>query len=217
MTLAVDSAVEGFDGYSASPSWSHTCSGSDRLLLVCIAYQRASGYVSGVTYNGVAMTMVARADGVGGIDPTAEIWKLSNPATGTNTVAVSSGTSAVSLGGSVSFTGANQNDATNTSYATNTGSDNSPTVNITSSGGEIVVDCVQGALSNGSAEPSPGGGQTVFASGTLVVQGHASSYEAGASTTTMSWTGTASAPYWGIAAVAVKPKKSQGFFRAGIF
>lgn len=80
MAIAYDSASNGSGG--SSYSFSHTCSGSNRLLLVTTTTGASSGTTS-VTYNGVSMTKQTSRDG--GYH---EIWYLFNPDSGTNTIQV---------------------------------------------------------------------------------------------------------------------------------
>lgn len=92
-------------GSTTSASWSHDATG-DNLLIVVLSFR---GNVSGVsvTYNGVAMTQI-------GTETTctagqyAQLWifKLANPATGSNTVAVSWSGSQGCSGCSASYSGA---------------------------------------------------------------------------------------------------------------
>lgn len=100
-------------------TWSHTCNGSDRLLLVHMCVQN-SNLVTAITYNGVSMTKLL---GPTGLYATQEIWGLLNPATGSNTVSVTF-TGNIYVGGcSTSYTGVKQTglpDASTSGDATQT-------------------------------------------------------------------------------------------------
>jgi len=102
-------------------SFSHTCTGTNRLLIVAV--NNPNQDITGVTYNGVAMTQQLAPTGAGNL----AVYSLLNPATGSNTVA------ATGMGGStsvmviaVSYTGVKQsafpdsknNDTTNTNVRT---------------------------------------------------------------------------------------------------
>ena len=90
MAIAFDSAtVANDEGTTPSPfSFNHTCSsGSNRLLLVGVS-QFGGDTVTGITYNGVAMTQLVKTTAAWG-GPTGYIYGLLNPASGTNAVAVS--------------------------------------------------------------------------------------------------------------------------------
>lgn len=89
MAIAFDAASNG------STSWSHTCSGADRYLFVYTTTNSAGG-VSGVTYNGVAMTKLASRSG-----DFMNLWGLASPSSGTNTISIT-GTGA---GVAASYTG----------------------------------------------------------------------------------------------------------------
>lgn len=105
MAIAFDAANNGTLNNTNNISWSHTCSGSNRMLfVVCSAL--SGDEITGVTYNGVAMTQVAK---VASWSPSYfYLYALQAPATGTNTVEVTTATSNYKSGCSVSYTGVNQ-------------------------------------------------------------------------------------------------------------
>ena len=92
-TIAFDAHTEaGAVDIAAPPAspqtFSHTCSGSDRLLVVTVEMRGGSGgVITGVTYAGVAMTQVTTESISGSAHCT--IWYLVAPATGSNTVSIS--------------------------------------------------------------------------------------------------------------------------------
>jgi hypothetical protein len=195
MALALDAATPG-----VGDSFAHITSGTNRALLVSVFIPNAET-ISGVTYGGVAMTKVGGAL-IPGENQPSEIWKLSNPASGSNTVTISHSAAAEPLSCAISFTGAEQNTANLTgTVATATGTSTQPTVNVASAAGEIVVDSVGTSL---LTSLTAGAGQTERA--TLPGAGEfrfGASTEAGAGTVTMSWTGNV-APNWALVAVSVK-------------
>lgn len=71
-------------------SWSHTVANqSNRILLVFIFYWNDSRTISGVTYNGVALTHLAGPIASGAdARRSMTVWYLLNPAIGTNTIVV---------------------------------------------------------------------------------------------------------------------------------
>lgn len=201
MAIAFDAASEaGTPAYATSLSWSHTCTGDNRILIVGLSFFLTVTDVA-VTYNGVAMTLVDNAVGGNGGKPW--MFRLVAPATGSNTIAASWTTSSSCAGGGMSFTGVSQSAPLGTA-AKNTGASTTPTVDVTSASGELVVDVVSNANAGGA--PSVGADQTErynqLGSGTNNVYG-AGSHEAGAATTTMSWTIVST--NWGIVAVPLKP------------
>jgi hypothetical protein len=99
MAIAFDTAVTG----DAHAGYSHTCTGTNLGLFVGIL---TDGTVSGCTYNGVAMTLVASI--LGSPAGNSEyLFYLSNPATGAHTVQAS-GSTATQLAQSASYTGVSQ-------------------------------------------------------------------------------------------------------------
>lgn len=92
MAVAYDNSSNSGSLTGSSTSFSHTTSGSGRLLLVGV-YQQ-SGSVSSITYNGVALTSLATTSLFGAIRMT--VYYLLAPASGSNTVAVT-------LSGSTNF------------------------------------------------------------------------------------------------------------------
>lgn len=111
-SVAFDAAASNKVLSSNTVSWSHTCSGTNRVLLVDVALGVSSAgdtQTAGVTYNGVAMTSIGKvhtnASNVGWV----ERFVLIAPATGSNTVAVTASASVASIcGGSMSFKSASQ-------------------------------------------------------------------------------------------------------------
>ncbi len=106
MAIAFDAASGRHTGTASSATLAHTCSGSDRVLVVSIKVA-AGNTVSGVTYAGVAMTQL-----VTGTTPTvatrAYMFILVAPALGTNNiVATFSGSNAFGMSGA-SYTRARQ-------------------------------------------------------------------------------------------------------------
>lgn len=111
MSIALDSYTNGTIATSSGESWSHTCSGSNRILWVLTYDGGGAGTVTGVTYNGVSMTLLDSVDDGGIIN---SLWYLLAPATGEHTVqVVTTGGSCANGGCSSSYTGALQSAPTN--------------------------------------------------------------------------------------------------------
>jgi len=106
--IALDTSTNGGNATATSLTFSHTCSGSNRILHVAVATPTADNtdYVTGVTYGGIAMTRVDtfRSPGLGG----AYLYELVNPALGANNVVISASGSVPIYGASLSHTGALQ-------------------------------------------------------------------------------------------------------------
>lgn len=106
-------------------TWSHTCTGANRFLAVDVSLLSAGQTVTGITYNGVALSPITGASGstvtsFGRV----ECWGLVNPASGANTIAVTLSGSVTSAATAVSYTGVNQSaptEAGNFAQATNIG------------------------------------------------------------------------------------------------
>lgn len=90
--------------------WSHTCSGSDRLLPIGISfYQTGVQSINGITYNGVSVTQLATFSPQNRGGTGNSFWYLVGPSTGTNNVSVDMSAPAVQfMGTSVSYTGVDQ-------------------------------------------------------------------------------------------------------------
>lgn len=213
MAIALDAQAglieNGFQA-GATESWSHTCTGSDRLLVVSVMLWQdvaGTGTISGITYNGVAMT---KAQGVTNGAMRAEIWYLANPASGANNV------SATIVGAtddrkfrSVSYTGVDQASPLDASNSASAGTGN-PSVAVTT----IADNCwVQDAVAKfGTGVATVGGGQTAVMNDVTGNTLGAGSYEGSktpAGSVTMDWT-QASANDWVSVAMSFKPSTSSG-------
>jgi hypothetical protein len=191
---------------TASLSWSHTCSGSDRCLVVSVV-TRGAQTVTGVTYNAVALTLIGATANSSIVR--VEQWRLVAPATGSNTIAVTLANAATTVEGfGVSYTGVHQTSPTATSTGA-TGNNDTPTVTIASATDERVVDVIgqkqdpsgAEALTVGASQTSRGEESTTNGA-TIHLQGGVSE-EQGAVSTTMSWTGHDNV--WAIRATGLKP------------
>jgi hypothetical protein len=200
VAVAFDAASSSNTGGS-SLTFSHTCSGSDRLLIVGVSVD--SGHtVSGVTYAGAAMTQIGTAT-AGNVR--AYLFSKVAPATGANNVVVSlaGGGSSETSAGAISFTGVSQANPLGT-VGTNSGtSGTTASVAVSSDTDEIVVDVV----SVNSSTPTVGADQTSRWADARGSTKGAGSTETGAASTTMSWT-VGSGDHWAIVAIPVRPVKT---------
>jgi hypothetical protein len=134
----------------SSISWSHTVTTSGTNLLLAVGViSDASGAnasaVSGVTYNGVSMTLATvGADTSGTVRMRAYIFYLTAPSTGSNTIVVSAsiGSSQHIKGWAISLTGVNQSSPLDTSQSSHLNSSASLT---TTANNDWIVDCIGGA------------------------------------------------------------------------
>ena len=204
---AVDS-VSSFASNGAGPfTWSHTCSGSDRLLRVTTSHFDSSDTVTGVTYNGVALTAVPSGSTNNG-QYYITAYYLIAPDTGTHDIVVTVSGSVFDFGaGAISYTDAHQTTPLGTAV-TATGTSTTPSVTVSSAADELVDD---GLVIIHGGTLSVGAGQTqrwnaIATSGFIK---YAGSTEGGAASTTMSWSNSSSQT-WAIVAVPIKPVGGGG-------
>lgn len=184
---------------------SHTVAGSNRFLVVSVQWSDTTNTrtVSTVTFGATSLTRLGgAANGTTGSD----IWYVNNPAAESRTITVTmSQTTDRITAGAISFTNVNQTTQLG-SIATNTGSDDTPTVNTTTVTGDMVVDsaCMAADTTQTAGasqteryeQRGAGGGQNQTGAGSTEV--------ATGTTTTMDWTFGSSAA-WATCAVALKP------------
>ena len=209
MAVTFDAVGPNSAGTSAtgtSLSWSHTCTGSNRLLVVGVAVGTVTSdasLVTTVTYNGVSMTSASKVHSNGSSNGYIQMFYLIAPATGANTVAVTNNSSADLAGGSVSFAGVNQSTPTS-GLATNVGNGTSGSVSVSTNVGDMVID----ALCNGSGFASGTSLQTtrwlINANSNSAAGNGASSTAAGAAgSVTMGYTNF-NLDWWGLIGINIK-------------
>lgn len=211
MAIAFDAAASVGSNTGTPFTWSHTCTGSNLVLLVAVSL-RGQTTVSSISYNGVALSKLdSDTTGTTGSDARSELWALVNPATGAHTVSVALSGSDRAAGVSVSLTGASQTGgaATFGTAAKANGTGTTPSVVATSAAGELVIDALGLYIAGANPTLTVDGSQTENAQdrstngGGSNVKG-GSSREAGAASVTMSWS-NADSRAWAIVAVGVKP------------
>lgn len=200
-------ANSGYKTASSSYSFNHTVStGNNRYLLVGVSMLSVAGSsVTGITYNGIAMTFIgAIASASGAVR--SEIWGIVAPATGTNAVAITLSTGLDSIAGAISFTGVHQISPTegyNSATATNVGAADA-TVNVTTvADNDWVVDTVatdDTAITVGAGQSSRWNVTGTLGSGAGSTEGP----KTPAGAVTMSWTNVAALATWSIGAVALR-------------
>jgi VCBS repeat-containing protein len=206
LAVAVDStSVGSIPPGSASDTFSHTTSGSDRLLLVGISFGQDNGEtVTSVTHNGTNLTKLGSIDNSDNASARVEIWSLVAPTTGTHNVVVNlSGVSHIgAVIGAISFTGVEQS-APLGAFAGAQGNSNAPSVTVTSAANELVFGIAAYEDSN-SADFTEGAGQTEQWNLFQAKANGTASTEAGAASVVSSWT-IPSSFKWAAAGVSVKP------------
>jgi immune inhibitor A len=195
-SIAFDAASSAHtDPDSSTLSWSHTTSGSDRILIVGVT-TRSNTPVTSLTYAGMSLTKI-RHDNPGG-DVCTELWALLAPPEGTGTVALAVDSATTIEAGATTWTGVGA--LGNNAGASGTGP--TASVDVASASGEVVVDVV--GTQNKDAAVTAGEGQTERWNEVGTAGVGAASNEPGASTVTMSWT-LAKEESWAVSAVALRP------------
>lgn len=147
MAVVLDTATSTFQLGNSDITLSHTCTGSDLLLLVGIAHSAGDlSDVSGVTYNSVPMT---RLSSINNSDSSANIrstiYYLVAPSVGANNIVVSiSGPPCAMNVIGASFTGVDQSTPLGTAATSTTNNSTTPSVTVSSASGELVFD-IEGA------------------------------------------------------------------------
>ena len=194
--------------------WAHTIgSGVNGFLVVNVSIHSGRA-VSSITYGGVALTKAGSVTYSSGSHVSTEMWCLNAPATGTANIVVNLTAKDTFAAGATSFSGVNQTRPFG-SFTNATGNANGPSLTVTSTAGEVVIDSVAvHAATSGTNGP----GQTLlwnqFTGTTAGDVWGSSSFQAGAATFPMSWTliGSAGAGEWAAAAMALKPAVNAPVF-----
>lgn len=150
MSIAFDAAGHGDDsGFVSTISWTHVCTGSNRILVASVSNNLGVAYSSSdtMTYNGTSMTYVRAQNGSNVCIIT---FYILNPATGSHTITFTynPGTNHRKSGASASYTGAKQSGQPDSSSGGTAASAASLTLSTT-----IVADnsWVVGSWANGNA------------------------------------------------------------------
>lgn len=104
MAIAYDTSTKITDGTSPR-NWSHTCSGSDRILFV--EALTLNDTLTGITYAGTSMTQLAKTTFPGVTRRGAYLYYLINPSSGSHSIIATSSSGNITCG-ATSFTGAKQ-------------------------------------------------------------------------------------------------------------
>jgi uncharacterized repeat protein (TIGR01451 family) len=204
VTFDAASSTDTGSGSAVSRTFSHTTSGSDRILIVGVSiFRNSSQSVSSVTYAGTGLTYVGSSTYANEVRT--EIWRLMAPATGANNIVVTLSSSAAFVAGASSFTGVHQTTPLGSFFSATNDSGN-PSVNVTGvNTGEVVIDTL-GVRDITTA--TVGAGQTQRwnrqTTGDKVVGAGSTEPRGGSSTVTMSWS-LSDQRKWAIGAVALKP------------
>ncbi len=150
MAIALDSTTQG-----GSDTYAHTVSGSDRILFVStLGGSSFTDNITGITYNGVSMTLVGKSATSG--DRWNYLFYLIAPDTGTHNVVISATPASGGVGATVatSYTGVNQTQPETMLVTSGTNTSQTQTIPTKSYGAWLV-----GAM-HVDASPSAGSGTT---------------------------------------------------------
>jgi uncharacterized repeat protein (TIGR01451 family) len=194
-------------GNFSSLSFTQTVgAGSNRVLIVGVSLHTRNATVSSVTYGGAALTQ-AGTIATGSNANRTDIWYLLSPApTSNGAIVVTPSTSTAISAGSLSFTGVEQSAP---AFASATASTGSASVTVANAAGDVIIDTISangdaGTLTPGSSQTSrwnefsgsSGNGNEVISAG---------STQAGAVSTTMTWSLSGGNKPWSLGAVTLVP------------
>lgn len=109
-----------WDTTASTLSYSHTCSGGNRLLVVAVGINDTGdggATVTSVTYNSVSMTQVQTKQ-ASGLTPRVYVFRLIAPTTGSNTIAITASENVQIASNSISFKGVHQTSPVDASSTT---------------------------------------------------------------------------------------------------
>lgn len=205
----------GYQAAASSYNWNHTCTGQQRFLAVDISLLSVAGTtVTAVTYNGVALSLIGAKSSVSGADRV-ECWGLANPASGTNTIAVTLSASIASAGTAVSYTGVHQTvptEAFNSAQATNGGSPADATVTVTTVAERAWVHAALATDDTAVTANQTSRNNVTGAAGSGANEDTGPIYPAAA--TAVSYTGVGALATWAIAGYAIRPEAAAGLMSA---
>lgn len=163
MAIAFDAATDGGNngGTTNSRTFSHTCTGSDRILFVgfCGDVSPGNDDITSVTYNGVGLSLVGKRTD----DNTSRmlyLYMLVGPASGANDVVISCTNNHYLLAGAVSYTGVAQSGQPDASTTNISGAlATTLTTSLTTVADNCWTVLVEGGF-NANAAPTAGAGST---------------------------------------------------------
>jgi len=171
-------------------------------VLIAERYDTA---LTGVTYNGVALTSIHQANN--GNLSTTNVWRLIAPASGANNVVISQSASHDLAYTILSVTGADQSTPEGT-LVSGTANSTSPSKTAVAVADDLIVDLLSWWRPS-AQNATVGASQTSRSNQTLGTVGGAVSTEPGGASIVMSWTMSASA-YWNHVAIPVKQVAAGG-------
>lgn len=167
--IAFDALTDGGTGAAPTLTFSHTTSGTNRILFVDVLGDvSASQLITGVTYAGVSMTKVGERHKTAGNGYWISTWVLANPTSGANNVVVSASSGNLFGNIATSYTGVAQTSVVDASTTAENTSATSLTTTLTT-----VADntWLHGVMFNNLAETKTAGTNTLIKSNFVSTQG----------------------------------------------
>lgn len=214
MAIALDASASSSTTSASSLTYSHTCSGSERILFVAV-FSGGPGPGSvpctGVTYNSAAMTKIDSNAPQANWD--LSLWYLIAPSTGANNVVITlSGSTTTLYGDSVSYTGVQQSGVPDSSAKTTAVSNSINQSTTTVADNCWVVGCaVTGASTIAASTGVTSRLDRDSASGSFEM-GDSNAVKSPAGSYSMTFTGGASDSMGMIMASFAPPSVNNGFF-----
>ena len=201
MAVTFDAASNPAAVTATSLTFPHACAANASLGVGATCFVNSGA--TGVTYNGVAMTLeIGLTIAVG---DTAEIWKLDAAEVGTNNVVITYGSSRNIIGGAISAVGADLTDCSLAS-ASASGTSTAPSVNVTSVAGDLVMSV---CLSDADVTHAPGANETERWDTLGAARASGTTESPAGTTATMSRT-LGSSIEWGIVAMSFRAAAAAG-------
>lgn len=205
MAIALDSTSSGTATVGTTVTIAHTCTGSNRVLVVVVGGTDGITTPS-VTYNAVSMTLVVSKNASAMSSFT---FVLVGPSTGTNNIVITKGSGDEIGGMGISFTGAGGTSATNSSDGTSTTA--SLTVTTATTGAGYVV---TGGTTNVVASAAYTGAGTEYADLASASQSYHAAYTAFAAGADVTDSWTFASNKWALSGVEIYELSTAkgGFF-----
>ena len=132
MAIDFDAASNGAQNSVTELTISHTCTGDNRILFVGVGIGSANDWITGITYNGSAMTRVNTQVIGSAANNRGYLYYILAPATSANNIVITSSNSVNIRAANASYTGVKQSGQPDAQGTTSTGSTNTITSTLTS-------------------------------------------------------------------------------------
>ncbi|MBI2032008.1 MAG: hypothetical protein HYT08_05355, partial [Candidatus Levybacteria bacterium] len=206
-TIAYDNSTTLAEQTGSSANFSHTTGTGDNRILIVTVSRAGNAGISSITYNGSALTLIPGCTFSPGTEAI-DMYYLLNPSSGSNTVSITLGNSETWVALATTYSGVSQTSPFRATCQTETGSGTSPSLNVTSQSGDVVIDSMLNAGINPTLSLPGGSNQTqrwnqTYGS-TVYVAAYSEESATGASTN-MAWTAGGTDLSWYHLGVALVP------------